>query len=149
MKLFSLLIVVFLTLDSVSGHELSVVGPCSQSPVFEASINSKFDTVGDLTIHIFDKNNVPYLGNERGINVIFNSPIGDGALEILSDTEMRAYGWCFFVNGKVSMEYANETYLNPGDKVEWVYSYAFYSKGEWKSMCNPSYKIKSDNICKK
>lgn len=149
MKLFSLFVVgLFFSLKSFA-HELSVVGPCLEKPIFSIEVADKFETVGDLTIHTFKKNGIPYLGNERGINVIFNSPIGDSSLEVISDTEMRAYGWCFFVNGEVSMEYADETYLNPGDKVEWIYSYALYSKGEWKSMCNPSYLIKSEYICKK
>ncbi|MCK6596194.1 MAG: DUF4430 domain-containing protein [Bacteriovoracaceae bacterium] len=149
MKLFSLFVVVLYFSFSTLAHELSVIGPCLEKPMFLVDVADKFETVGDLTIHTFNKNGIPYLGNERGINVIFNSPIGDASLEVISDTEMRAYGWCFFVNGEVSMEYADETYLNPGDKVEWIYSYALYSKGEWKSMCNPSYKIKSEFICKK
>lgn len=149
MKLFSLLVVGFYLSFSAFAHELSVIGPCLENPIFSVDVADKFETVGDLTIHTFKKNGIPFLGNERGINVIFNSPIGDASLEVISDTEMRAYGWCFFVNGKVSMEYADETYLNPGDKVEWIYSYALYSNGEWKSMCNPSYKIKSEYICRK
>jgi len=148
MKFLSALIVSFLFQANLMAHEISVIGPCSEKPLFSAEVADKFETVGDLTIHTFNKNGIPYLGNERGINVIFDSPIGDAALEVISDTEMRAYGWCFFVNGEVSMEYGDETYLNPGDKVEWIYSYALYSKGEWKSMCNPSYKIKSEFICK-
>lgn len=149
MKFLSALIISLLFQANSMAHELSVIGPCSEKPLFATEVANKFETVGDLTIHTFNKNGIPYLGNERGINTIFHSPIGDGALEVISDTEMRAYGWCFFVNGEVVMEYADETYLNPGDKIEWIYSYALYSAGEWKSMCNPSFLTKSEYICKK
>lgn len=149
MKFLSAVIVSLLIQANSMAHELSVIGPCSEKPLFATEVANKFETVGDLTIHTFNKNGIPYLGNERGINTIFHSPIGDGALEVISDTEMRAYGWCFFVNGEVVMEYADETYLNPGDKIEWIYSYALYSAGEWKSMCNPSFLTKSEYICKK
>lgn len=128
--------------------EFEVIGPCNEKPVYKFSIGDKFETVADLTFYLLNKNNIPYKGTDKGITELLKAPVGDDALEVLSDTQMRAYGWCFFVNGKVMMEYADEVYLNPGDKVQWIYSYAIFDR-EWKTMCNPSYKLKSEYLCKK
>ncbi len=127
--------------------KIDFVGPCSQKPLLSVEAPDKFETVGDLTIHYLNKNRVSYLGTERGINSMFNTPIGDEALEIVSDTQMRSYGWCFRVNGKFVDRYADEVYLMDGDHIEWIFSYAWYDR-EWKSMCNPAHIIKPKQICK-
>ncbi len=146
MNLFVLIFFIATTISSAA--ELEVIGPCSSKPAYQFKMGDKFETVADLTFYVFDKNNIPYQGTDKGITSLLNDPVGDEALEVISDTEMRAYGWCYFVNGKVSMAFADETYLKPGDKVQWIYSYAIFDR-EWKSMCNPSYKLKSDFMCKK
>lgn len=143
-SIFCCLLIPFLS----QAAEFEIIGPCNEKPVYELSIADQFETVADLTFHILNKNKIPYTGTHKGITSLLNAPQGDDALEVLSDTQMRAYGWCFFVNGEVVMDYADETYLNPGDKIQWIYSYAWYDR-EWKSMCNESYKVKSDFICKK
>lgn len=125
-----------------------VVGGCSATPLLSVTISAKFETVGDLTVYLLNKNKIPYQGNERGMNSIWNSPIGLDALEILSDTQMRSYGWCFKVNGQVPNAFADEIYLNEGDHIEWIFSYAWYDKG-WVSMCNPSFETQSPWICNK
>lgn len=147
MKHISLLFCLLMPILSTAA-EFEVIGPCSEKPVYNFSVGDKFETVADLTFHVLDKNKIPYSGTHKGISSLLNAPQGDEALEVLSDTQMRAYGWCYFVNGKVVMNYADETYLNPGDKVQWIYSYAWFDR-DWKSMCNPSYKLKSKFICKK
>lgn len=143
----TLLFFIFLPVISFAA-ELEIVGPCSERAVYSFEVGDKFDTVADLTFYLLDKNRIPYTGTNKGITTLINAPSGDAALEVLSDTKMRAYGWCFFVNGKMSLDYADEVYLNPGDKVQWIYSYAWFDR-EWKSMCNPSFKVKSPQICQK
>lgn len=128
--------------------QFEVIGPCSEKPVYQFEVGDKFETVADLTFHVLDKNNIKYKGTEKGIISLLNTPEGLDALEVLSDTQMRSYGWCYFVNGKMSLDYADETYLRPGDKVQWIYSYAWFDR-DWKSMCNFAYKVKSDMFCKK
>lgn len=147
MKLTSLLSCLLIPFISFAA-EFEIIGPCSEKPVYTFSTGDKFETVADMTFHILDKNRIPYTGTDKGITTMINAPHGDDALEVLSDTRMRAYGWCYFVNGKVVTEYADETYLNPGDKVQWIYSYAMFDR-DWKSMCNPSYLVKSAFICQK
>jgi hypothetical protein len=106
-----------------------------------------FETVGDFTIYLLQKNRIPHLGNERAINSIFHTPVGMDALEVVSDTQMRAYGWCYKVNGEVFEKFAEEVYLNDSDDIEWFFAYAWYDKG-WVSMCNPAYAVPGRPMCK-
>jgi len=129
---------------------IEFIGPCSPKPLLSVDYGAKFETVGDLTVYALTKNNIPYQGSERGINSVFNTPIGDDALEVISDTEMRSYGWCFFVDGKLSLDYSNDYYLTAKDKkIQWIYSYAHFVKNDWVSMCEMAYKIKPRFLCKK
>ena len=126
---------------------LEVIGACSKKPLLSIEGQNHFETVGDFTLHYFQKNRIPFQGNERGMNSIFNTPVGLDAMEVLSDTQMRSYGWCYRVNGKVPDVYADEIILNDGDHIEWFFAYAWYDKG-WISMCNPAYEVKSPQFCK-
>ena len=130
-------------------HTIEFIGPCSEKPLHSQEIGPKFETVGDLTVFVLQKNNIPYVGSEQGINQVFNTPVGDAALEVISDTEMRSYGWCFFVDGEMSSDYANQVYLTPSvKKIQWIYGYAEFKKDAWVSMCKKTYKLKPKFICK-
>ena len=131
-------------------HTIEFIGPCSEKPLLSQEYGNKFETVGDLTVYALDKNRIPYLGDEQGINSVFNTPVGMDSLEVISDTEMRSYGWCYFVDGKMSSDYANKYYLKPSDKkIQWIYGYAHMIKDQWVSMCEKAYKIKPKFLCKK
>lgn len=145
MKMIALLF--SLITSSTFAAKLDLIGPCSKKPLLSIEASDQFETVGDLTVHYLKKNKIPFLGNERGMNSIFNTPVGFDAMEVLSDTQMRSYGWCFRVNGKVPETFADEIYLNDGDHIEWFFSYAWYDK-KWVSMCNPAYEVKSPLFCK-
>lgn len=130
--------------------EISFVGPCDKKPIIKEVVSNKFQTVGDLTIHFLNKNRIAYQGSERGINTVFNTPMGDNALEVISDSEMRAYGWCYFVDNLGPDEFADEYPLNDKiKKVEWVFGFAHYKNGEWISNCTPAFTIKPAFICKR
>ena len=58
-------------------------------------------------------------------------------LEILSEREMKAYGWCYSINGEVPEAFPDEVALGPQDKVVWFFAYAHYLAGEWISQCVP------------
>ena len=130
--MIKILIALVISLNAYSAT-LDIIGPCSEKPLLSIHALDQFETVGDMTVHYFSKNKVPFQGNERGMNSIFNSPIGLDAMEVLSDTQMRSYGWCFKVNGEVPFDFADAVYLNEGDHVQWFFSYAWYDKG-WISM---------------
>ena len=73
--------------------------------------------------------------------------MGLDAMEVLSDTDMRSYGWCFEVDGKVPESYPDSIPLKGVKKITWFYAYAEYVKGEWISQCKPSYQLKSPYVC--
>jgi hypothetical protein len=51
-----------------------------------------FQNVGELTVATLTKFGIPFTGSVEGIASAFETPPGKEALEILSETEMRAYG---------------------------------------------------------
>lgn len=90
-------------------------------------------TVGDQTISVFDQMGVPYLGSIYGIHKIYEL---DQRIDVLSDTEMKAYGWCFSVDGLTPETLTHETVLlQQSSVVQWYYAYAHYKDGEWIGQC--------------
>lgn len=144
LKLKNNLIVVLLTfvttLNVAMGRDLKInfsfSGPNDNA---EVTLDHKGDNLGALTVKALDLLKIPYLGNERGIHTIFNTPVGDEALEIISDREMKAYGWCFTVNDRLEEVYPDEIDIYE-DKVNihWFYGYAHYLAGEWIGQCIPA-----------
>ncbi len=134
--------------QTASAVMISVVGPCDKKPIISQNYAIKFENVGDLTIHFLTKNKIPFEGNERGINSIYKTPVGDAALEVLSDTEMRAYGWCYFVDNNESAVFADEYPLDDSiKKIDWIYGFAHYKNGEWITTCTPAFTIRPAHLC--
>jgi hypothetical protein len=129
--------------------ELSVIGPCDSKPSFKTSFEASLQqSLGMLTVMEFERNKIPYLGNENGMHSILGMPFGDEALEIISDTKMRAYGLCFAVNGVVPDLLSNQVFLTKqSDKIVWFYAYSTYDRGQWLDYCVPSYNLKSQQFC--
>ncbi len=102
-------------------------------------------TVGDLSIFVLDREarlrRLPYQGSREGVRSI---DVMGSAMEVVSDRIMRAYGWCFSVNGQIPLLYSHQIPLRlafPQERnarIVWFYSYAFYDSGEWKNMCVPA-----------
>lgn len=133
---------------NVQAVVLSVIGPCDKKPIISEVVTGTFSHVGELTIHFLTKNKIPFVGTEQGIHRIYNTPVGDAALEVLSDTEMRAYGWCYYVDKLESAVYADEFPLDDTvKKVEWIYGFAHYKNGEWLSTCRPAFTVKPSFLC--
>lgn len=153
MKLIKSLLVftLFLTV-SHNAHAVyfTVIGACSEKPVHSGSFKTDLeDSVGKISMDIFDFNKIPYVGTEHGMNSIINSPVGLDAMEVISDSKMRAYGWCFSVNGVIPDVLASETYFSKqNDVLNWFYAYSTYDQGVWTDYCVPAYKIKSPQFCK-
>ena len=150
MKTLSVLFAILLPL---SAHAVTwkVVGPCSETPWFQGSYQADLHkSLGDNTIDILNLNKIPYLGVAGGINSINNSPVGLDAMEVVSDVEMRAYGWCVAVNGKVAKDFPNQVSLtSQDDEIVWYYGYARSIENQWLGMCFHANKIKPDQFCKK
>ena len=124
------------------------IGPCHDRPLLRATVETEqTSSVGKVTIETLEKFKINYKGSEAGINSAFGSPIGIDAMEVLSDTEMRSYGWCFEVDGKVPENYPDSISVSSAKKVKWFYGYAHYLNGNWISQCEPAHKLKPDFLC--
>lgn len=133
-------ITVFFTSIHASALEFKVIHPYEQVALIETTIELEAtETLGALTIKVLDDSGLEYLGNERGIHSILETPIGDEAIEVISDTEMKVFGWCFEVDGQLPVFLADQVQLQPTTKiVEWFFGYARYKEGEWVSYCSRS-----------
>lgn len=128
-----------------------IYGACEESPVhqgkFEADLNK---SVGAVSLDIFKQFGIPYVGNEDGLNSLLNSPIGLDSIEVVSDEEMRVYGWCYLVNGKQPLELAGQLkFTSQSDKLIWFYAYSTNLRNEWIDYCSPAYWIKAKQFCGK
>jgi hypothetical protein len=150
---FPEVLVCLLVLFSASrsgASDVKVIGPCNSSPVFsvQAPVGNLPISLGDFTIEVFKKHNLSFVGDRFGIKSILNSPVGDEALEVLSDSEMRAYGWCVSLDGKQPNQMPDEVLLDSNVKeIIWFYAFATYEKGTWRDYCTPSHQVRSPFIC--
>jgi Domain of unknown function (DUF4430) len=117
-----------------------ITAPCSK----EVAAQGRYELpmapmpVGAATILILEAEGLPYIGSDRGLNSLLQTPVGVKAMESISDNEMRAYGWCYEVNGKIPDELAFQYKLKGPEHLRWFYGYAEYKDGEWISFCNPT-----------
>lgn len=131
-----------------SAGKLEIVGPCLETPLFSASIQGvDGKSAGAVTVETLTSENIPFAGTERGMNSIFNTPTGLEAVEVLSDSEMLAYGWCYSVNGVEPAKYADQAILKEDDTLKWWFGYARYKDGVWVSQCRPSHVRKPVQFC--
>jgi hypothetical protein len=144
---FFLLMNLFL-LNSGVAAELTIIGPCSESPLSKQSLEIfTGDTVGTSTIRQLDNLGIPYLGTERGLHSIYDTPTGSQAIEVVSATEYLAYGWCYSVNGFEPADYPDEFAVSENDSILWWFGYAHFKDGRWIAQCNPSYLRASPQFC--
>ena len=60
------------------------------------------------------------------------------SMEIENDKEIRAYGWCYSVDGIAPDLLADEYVLTGNEKnITWFYGYATQILGHWESQCVP------------
>jgi hypothetical protein len=146
-----LLVVTASFIHQARASVLTVIGPCQSKPIFQSqSIVHGQTTLGDFTLSVLNSAHVPFVGSREGIKSIHNSPTGDAALEVLSDSSMRSYGWCVSVNGKQPSQMPDEVMINnPNSQIVWFYAYSTYVKGQWVNFCIPSYQLKSPYVCSK
>ncbi len=141
----------FFTWKPLNAAEIEVIGPCSPAPVYAHLFTANFSlSLGKNTVIVFDALNVNYVGNEIGMHSILNTPVGNEAIEILSETSMRAYGWCFTINGAIPDELAGQVKLSSqNDKIAWFFAFSTYESGKWLDYCVPSFTVRSQQFCQK
>lgn len=145
----TLLILITLS-TSVSAVTFDVIGACSHTPLYSGQFRTDIkENVGALSIEFFEDQSIPYTGSVAGFSSINHSPSGMDAIEVLSDTKMRAYGWCFSINGVIPDTLTSETFVaKQNDYISWFYAYSTYDQGVWTDYCVPSYKIQAPQFCK-
>lgn len=135
---------------SLMASTIEVVGACSETAQF-ISTDTQHDentTLGDLTVKVFQDNQIPFQGSREGIKTIMNSPTGDDAIDIISDTEARFYGWCVHVDGVEPSLMPDKVILtNPKSKIVWFYAYAKVVRDQWTEMCVPAHTAKDKKFC--
>ena len=142
---------IFTLLISITtyGGVIEFVGPCSEQPLISKSfdISQGQDSVGEITLQTLFKNNIPFTGSSQGFSSILDTPTGMGAIEVISDTEMMAYGWCYKVNDFEPAEFPDQVFVRQDDRIQWWFGYAHYKAGKWITQCTPSYLRRSQQFC--
>lgn len=126
-----------------------VFGACANTPVHQGEVAADLQkSVGAITVDIFNENKIPFLGAAEGMNSILNTPIGMDAIEVVSENEMRVYGWCYSVNGKDPVQMPHEIkFQKQTDQLIWYYGYSTNKNNEWTDYCSPAYWIKAIQFC--
>lgn len=126
-----------------------VFGACQDEPIHSGSYSADLNkSVGELSVEIFNEHQIPYVGVAEGFNSILNSPIGLDSIEVVSDVEMRVYGWCYSVNGEQPEAMPHKIFLtSPLDEIVWFYAYSTNLYNEWTNYCRPANEIKAEQFC--
>lgn len=122
-------------LFSMTAHALDVrvVGRANEELLSTKKRITQATTVGDVSVDVLEAFEVPYKGGSFGFSEI--AGLGQD-IDVISDTEMKAYGWCFSLDGVVPETMADQTPLSGHAGVlEWYYGFAHYKNGEWVAQC--------------
>ncbi len=145
MKLF---LILFLPLQ-VLALSFEVIGPCSERSIYQTATTIHNTSLGFLTEYMLKKSNLSFVGDKNGIKSIDKSPVGDEALEVLSDNTMRSYGWCVEVDGYQPDVMPDKVMISASvQQIKWFYAFSLYESGQWTQYCVPSYTVRSKQICK-
>lgn len=88
--------------------------------------------VGVVSLAYFSDHSIEYDGSELGFRAIAGV---EQRLDILSKSEMKAYGWCFSVDGVIPETLTHETVLTNDSTLRWFFAFAHYQAGVWLSQC--------------
>lgn len=112
-----------------------VIGKNSEILFADQAVVSVPQTVGQISINFFQQNQIPYIGDIDGIVSVYNL---ESELDLISDTEMKAYGWCYSINGVVPEDFVHKVNItDQSAELVWFYAYAYYKAGEWVAQCVP------------
>ncbi len=134
--LATLIVLVSLNVCSYSyALTFKVIGKNSEilfSQVVEVTLPQ---TVGEISVDFFNNNQIPFVGDIDGIVSVYDIA---SELELISDTDMKAHGWCYSVNGVIPEDFVHKVSVSKQEtELVWFYGYAYYQAGEWISQCVP------------
>ena len=144
MKILSL---VLLFSFSSFANEVYFQGPCEEKPFLKGEVTGAGLTAGDITVELLEKSGTEYIGSVGGINSVIGTPTGTEAIEVVSNTHMRAYGWCYEIDGFQPAAMPDQIELKGTEQVRWFFAYSTYKAGVWMDYCTPSYELKSPFLC--
>lgn len=130
--------------------EFSITDLCENKYVLNENIEILNEsTAGDITLYMLKHYEIPHVGNIHSITSILNTQTGLDTYEVISDTEMKVYGWCYEIDGVQPDVLMSEVKIDPSvhKKMNWFYGYAHYVEGDWISYCTPVYTEKNEFIC--
>lgn len=144
--------IILMTLISTSilaSIKVNILNPCTGKIKNRIELSEYLSNVGMASVEALEEMNLDFRGNENSIVSIYNTPSGMDAFEIVSPTEMRAYGWCYSVNGFSPELMPNEFELEEEKNYEinWHYGYALYKDGEWVTQCTPAWTVIPNLVC--
>jgi len=108
-------------------------------------------TVGHLSKYVFEKFKVPFIGDEFSFQSILHTPVNAEAIQRISHSKIRIYGWCFEVNN-IMPEAPVHTYIisaNKNTHLRWYFGYAERVNHNWTEYCKPAFEATDEFICKK
>ncbi|MFT6068315.1 MAG: hypothetical protein ACJAT2_000082 [Bacteriovoracaceae bacterium] len=143
----ALTISILLLSSSLFSAEVYFQGPCDKESFLSAKVSGENLTAGGITISALEDSKTEYIGSEGGLNSVIGTPIGMEAIEVISNTKMRAYGWCYEIDGFQPAAMPDEIVLEGDEVIRWFFAYSTYEDGNWKDYCVPSYELKSPFIC--
>ncbi len=130
----------FLFFAHIYAGNFTISHPCEKKFIlqskFEIDQNQQF-FVFDITKEVISKYSIPASLADNGVKTILNYIAGDDALEIISDSKMRAYGWCYSVNNFSPDVMPDEFLIKQHDNIHWFLSYSTYDSGNWIDYCKP------------
>lgn len=126
---------------------LELVGPCSPTPVLTATFTA-VGNAGEASVAVFEKHKTPFQGSPGGFASILNTPTGDDAIQVISDRELRAFGWCYEVDGLQPDVMPDKYSMINKKHLRWFYAFSLNRDGEWVSYCEPAYTVALPTLCR-
>jgi hypothetical protein len=135
---------------STQAATYEIVGPCDETPAYTGDFAVAQEiSVGEMTESILKGLQVPYIKAGAGFSSIMNTPTNAASVEYLGATELRAYGWCYSVDGVEPAMMPDQFILQGTEHVRWWYAFSHLKDGEWLSYCEPAYTVKPALLCQK
>ncbi len=138
MKYLILSLFIFSFSSTAQANQLSVYGN-GNTRILNVSFDASAvgTSVGSLTLSALSKGAnlgiLTFVGTSRAIQEINQFK---PKLVTIDSQEMRAYGWCYAVNGVVSEKAPDTVRINSlNDNVIWFYGYVAKKIGVWQAGC--------------
>lgn len=129
--------------------QFTIQDPCGGKPWLQTQSDQAIgSSVGALTVRSLQEAGLHFVGTEAGITSIEGVPAAEKALETVDAQTMRAYGWCYQIDGFEPGVMPDQYQLTKADVlVVWFLGYATYTQGQWVTMCAPTAKDKPVLFC--